>query len=70
MTSRTERCVGLVRSGKVAEGACRIGLHAISTPLISSVWWVGFVECGINQMDYKKYEEDSCLHNKVDERRL
>ena len=61
MTPRTESCVGLIRSGEVAEGACLIGLHAVSTPC--SVWVVGLVECGMNQMDYRQYEEDSWVHN-------
>ena len=72
MTSRTERCIGLACSREVAEGACRICLHAVSIPCISSARGVGFVVCSMNQMDYRKYEEDSdsCLHNKMDERRL
>ena len=56
MTSRTESCVSLVRSGEVAEGVPRsFGLHAVSIPC--SVYAVGLVECGMNQMDYYKVEE-------------
>ena len=62
MTSRTESCVGLVRSREVTEGACLIGLYDVSTP--SSVSVVDLVECGmnLNQMDCNQYEDDSWLH--------
>lgn len=64
MTSQTVRCVGLIRGGEVAEGACLIRLHAVVIPCRVRG---RLVERGVNhwQMDYNEYEEDDFwMHDK------